>query len=472
MKKGRFYLVFGLLALIMCSLYSCRKDKIINDPNAKLSFSNDTILFDTVFTTVGSATRHFKVYNKNRGILHIDRIYIAGAAGQMFRMNVDGISGRDVRDIEIEAGDSIYIFVEVTVDPNGINTPLLVTDSIIFICNGQASDVDLVAWGQDAYFHTPPNGSGSPFFVLPCNDLWLNDKPHVIYGYAIVDSTCQLTIQPGTQVYSHPNSALLIYNSGKLDARGTPSQRIGFQGDRLGAFYDSLPGQWSGIILLEAGDSFLENCDIKNSTVGVRVESISGSISPLIINYCRIENCSNFGFWNNIAGEVRMSNCLISNCGQYNFVCTGGGFITIDHCTFANYWSYQDRNTPAFGMANFFEDRNGVTTLVDLTAEINNTIIYGTEDNEMVVNMNSGAIGNYKFNTCFIRTDQAVTNANHFINIFKNIYPVFANVASHNHHLLGTSPCINVANILFRVDYDLENYPRDANPDVGCFEFH
>ena len=472
MKAPHKLVLFSILGLILWSLNSCRKDRIIDDPDAQPSFSHDTIIFDTVFTTVGSSTQHFKIYNNNRGILNIDRIYLAGAAGQMFRMNVDGVSGRDFTDIEIESGDSLYVFVEVTVDPNGGTLPLLVTDSIIFLCNGESSDVDLVAWGQDAYFHTPPSGSGSPFFNLPCNDVWLNDKPHVIYGYAIVDSACSLTIQPGASIYSHPNSALLIYNSGTLSAEGTPSQRISFQGDRLGQDYDSLPGQWSGIILLEAGESTLENCDIKNSSVGVRVESITGNISLLSMNYCRIENCSNFGLWNNVAGEIEMSNCLISNCGQYNFICTGGGFITIDHCTFANYWSYEDRTVPVFGMANFFEDNSGATVLVDLTAEINNSIIYGTEDNEMVINMNAGALGNYKFNTCFIRTDQVVTNPVHFTNISKNVYPSFVDAFNHDYHLNSNSACINAGNVLFRIDFDLENYPRDANPDVGCFEFH
>jgi hypothetical protein len=459
-------------ALVIFLASGCRKDKFLTDSSAKLSFSNDTIIFDTVFTSVGSVTQHFKIYNNNRQKILVSRIYLAGSAGTMYRMNVDGVPGRSFSDIELDAGDSLYIFVEATIDPNNQNTPLLVTDSIIFITNGNQQDVDLVAWGQDAYFHTPPSGSGSPFFTLPCNDVWLNNKPHVIYGFAVVDSTCNLTIQPGTQIYSHPNSGLIVYRSGTLNASGTPTNRIGFQGDRLEHSYDSIPGQWSGIIMLEAGPSFIENCDIKNASVGVRVESISGNIDLLTMNQVRIENMTNFGFWNNKAGEVRMTNILISNCGQYNFICTGGGSIFANHCTFANNWSYNDRKVPVFGATNYFEESPQSYVLVDLILEVNNSIIYGSRDNELAVDIAAGALGDLVFNTCLIKSDQNLSDVNRYKNIIQNVDPQFEDPAIHDHHLKSSSPCINIANVFFRVDYDLENYYRDGQPDLGCFEFH
>lgn len=463
--------LFLLISASALLLTSCRKDRLITDSSAKLDFSNDTIIFDTLFTTVGSTTRQLKIYNNNSGQLLIDRIYLAGAAGTMYRLNVDGVPGDDFSDLELNAGDSMYIFVEVTLDPNAATTPMLVTDSIIFITNGNVQDVDLVAWGQDAYFHTPPNGSGSPFFELPCNDTWLNDKPHVIYGYAVVDSACSLTIQPGTKIYSHPNSALLVYNSGTLFVDGDPGNRILFQGDRLEPDYDSLPGQWSGIIFLEAGPSTIEHCDIRNASVGVRNESISGNIDLLKLDYVRIENMSNFGVWNNVAGELRMMNCLVDNCGQYAFLCTGGGFININHCTFANFWNYGDRSVPAFGMANFFKDAAGNTVLVDLNAEITNTIIYGNKDNELLVNMNTGAIGTFVFNTCYVKSDQDLSNVSNYISVVKNVSPAFADAYLQQYKLASNSPCINAGNILYRVDFDLDFLSRDADADIGCYEF-
>ena len=64
MMKTTFSVLFLICLLIF---FSCKKeDHILNSSsNLSLSFSKDTLLFDTVFTTVGSATRSFKVYNNS-----------------------------------------------------------------------------------------------------------------------------------------------------------------------------------------------------------------------------------------------------------------------------------------------------------------------------------------------------------------------------------------------------------------------
>ncbi|MFB6307178.1 MAG: hypothetical protein ABEH43_09375, partial [Flavobacteriales bacterium] len=96
--------------------------------------------------------------------------------------------------------------VEVTVDPNEANQPLVEEDSIMFLTNGNEQKVGLVAWGQDAYFHQN---------VLACNIGWKDDKPHVIYGTVAVDTGCVLQIDAGTQVHFHNNSRLLVLKNGK-----------------------------------------------------------------------------------------------------------------------------------------------------------------------------------------------------------------------------------------------------------------
>ena len=42
----------------------------------------------------------------------------------MFRINVDGIADNSVSDLVIRKRDSMYIFVEVTLDPNNIDSIL------------------------------------------------------------------------------------------------------------------------------------------------------------------------------------------------------------------------------------------------------------------------------------------------------------------------------------------------------------
>ena len=116
-----------------------------------MSFSHDTILFDTVFTTIGSTTKQLKVYNRHNRDIEIASVYLAGGDQSNFRLNIDGLSFYHAENILIRESDSIFIFVEVTIDPVAQNNPLVVQDSIVFITNDNVQDIDLVAWGQDVY---------------------------------------------------------------------------------------------------------------------------------------------------------------------------------------------------------------------------------------------------------------------------------------------------------------------------------
>ena len=237
---------------------SCKKDQIINDSSAKLNFSSDTVLFDTVFTTIGSTTKQIRVYNPYNQIIHISSIKLAGGANSGFRINVDGVASTVINDIEIEPNDSIFIFVKVTVDPTNSNSPLVVNDSILFETNGNVQKIQLVAWGQDAYYHTPDqsllltDGSIFHFSYAHCKTPWKNDKPHVLYGYVVVDSDSTLVIQENTRIYLHKNAILWVYQDGTLNVNGTYGNPVTFQGDRLEQYYKDKPGQW-GKIWLSAG---------------------------------------------------------------------------------------------------------------------------------------------------------------------------------------------------------------------------
>ena len=180
---------------------SCRRLSFIDDADAQLKFSADTVKFDTVFTTVGSATRSFKIYNTYNQQLRISEISLAGGEGSIFRMNVDGFPGDVFSDIEIPANDSIYIFVEVTVDPDGEPLPFIVEDSIRFVTNNNEQFVQLVAWGQNAHFFDG---------AILCDEVWENDLPYVIYNSLLVDTLCSLTIREGCRIYMHGGSSFFV----------------------------------------------------------------------------------------------------------------------------------------------------------------------------------------------------------------------------------------------------------------------
>ena len=54
-------MIIGLILIFV--FQSCYKTDYYDGSEVNLRFSVDTLVFDTVFTTVGSATRILKVYN-------------------------------------------------------------------------------------------------------------------------------------------------------------------------------------------------------------------------------------------------------------------------------------------------------------------------------------------------------------------------------------------------------------------------
>ncbi len=213
MNSNKYQLFFQsgiLLILISLIFFSCKKDEVIStEPSYKLAFSTDTVLFDTIFTTVGSTTKTLKVFNNNDQKINISHIQLAEGNQSQYQLNVDGTPAVSLSNIEIPANDSIFIFIRVTVDPNDMNTPYIVSDSIVFETNGNIQDVDLAAWGQDAHFIVGDQeitGLSSKYKIIVEEGEtvnWEDDKPYVVYGWAVVDSTGILNIGPGCNIHFH-----------------------------------------------------------------------------------------------------------------------------------------------------------------------------------------------------------------------------------------------------------------------------
>ena len=197
--------VLKIIVIILLLLYfsfSCRKDNFIISDSASLSFSIDTVTFDTIFTQIGSTTKNFRVYNPHNQAIRISNIYLAGGQNSYFRINIDGDISSSVNNIEIPSKDSLYIFVEVTIDPFGANNPMIVKDSIVFMTNGNYQDIKLIAFGQDIHLI---NGE-----IIETQD-WIADKPYLIYNSMAIDSGHILTISEGTKVYLHDRSSLIVW---------------------------------------------------------------------------------------------------------------------------------------------------------------------------------------------------------------------------------------------------------------------
>jgi len=287
-----FPFLFFAAVIFFVSQTGCRKDPINTDSSAKLSFSSDTIVFDTVFTTVGSSTRQFRIYNTSSKSIKISSIRLAGGVHSNFHLNIDGVPAVSQTNIEIRGKDSMYVFVDVDVDPNNSNSPLMIEDSILFETNGNHQHVILNAVGQDAYFHY--------YETLNCNETWTNDKPHVIYGYAIIPKNCTLTILPGTRVYIHHNGVLAADSNSTLKVLGQYGNPATFQGDRLEPDYAEEPGQWGYIWLSQLSkNSVIDWAVIKNGNIGILSDSaLFNSIKPTIrVTNTKISNMTIAGIF-------------------------------------------------------------------------------------------------------------------------------------------------------------------------------
>jgi len=115
-------LIAGSILFLFICVLSCRKTSFIQSADALVNTSADTLHFDTVFTTTGSITKSFKIFNRNDQKIRLSNVKLMSAASSPFKLNVDGTAGIDFNNIEIAPNDSIYVFVSVTGDSRSLDS--------------------------------------------------------------------------------------------------------------------------------------------------------------------------------------------------------------------------------------------------------------------------------------------------------------------------------------------------------------
>jgi hypothetical protein len=482
LKRAAFtaLLLAGLFFILQ--MQSCRNDDLDLSPDLRLSFNADSLLFDTVFTTIGSSTRYFKVYNRHNSRLNISQIELAGGRNSFFRINVDGRSGTLVRDIEIGPRDSIFVFVEVTVDPTGQELPLVISDSIIFRTNNNVQDVKLVAWGQDAHFikpnYTDPE-SGFSFHLILEDAVWAGPKPYVVYGFVLVAPGVTLRIDKGTQVHLHNRSSLVFYPESTLKIQGTLEEPVFIQGDRLEPGYRNLPGQWGYIWLMATSRNHeIEYAVIKNGTYGIIMDSIGSHTEPtLIIRNTIIKNMEQTGLELNGAW-VDAANMVVANCGTHAILARWGGNYSFRHITVANYYNLPGsiRQTPSVVINNYYKDTLGVAQIRPIIkAYFANSIIYGSMQDEIMIDFfpdNKSA--NFSFDHSLLRTTLGNQFASKFENCILNQNPMFKDTGTGDLRLAKESPAIGKGSNAVAAEYpfDMLGNSRNERVDIGAFQFY
>lgn len=451
----------------------CERDFNFRGDESGLSFSADTLSFDTVFTAMGSATLHLKIYNPTSQDMTIDAIELAGGVTSNYRLNINGEPTVLKTDIRLRGRDSLFVFVDVTINPSGENVPFVVTDSVMVYTRERLQTVQLLAFGQD---------------VVRLNKAWLKtqsltkDKPYLIQDFLVVDSAETVTIEAGARLHFAKDASLLVL--GTLLVEGTLEEPVRFSGDRLESWYKDKPGQWGYIHLLPgSGTSSFQYAHIKNARTGVVVDSVGlGTQHPVKISNCRIEHVSGYGLLAQSAG-LEVNNTLISDCGKSLVALTVGGNYSFLHCTLANYYAWSFRTDPALLLRNYYTNESGQQVVKDfLRVLFRNCIVYGRNENEITIDLKKNQKGkselpdqNILLSHCLVKVPKNLdTSGSMYQNLVRDKDPLFVNTQEYNFQLDTLSGAQNTGNLIFALElpFDILGKSRfeDRSPDLGAFE--
>jgi hypothetical protein len=473
-------MLWGVLALVL--VWGCERDYMFRGGSEGIAFSTDTVMFDTIFTSIGSATRHLRVYNPYGSDMTIDAIRLAGGEDSKFRINVNGVPEHQVNDVPLRTGDSLFVFVEVTINPDANSDPsFVVTDSILFYTKERIQSVKLVAYGQDVVVMRRDSIASQTFTA---------DKPYLIYDWLMVGEGATLTIEAGAHLHFYKGANLIVHNDASLIVNGTHENPVVFTGSRLEEWYADKPGQWGSIWLLPGSRNHsITYADIRNATYGLRVDSVGlKGEEPLRLSNTRIEHITKQGLVAQSSSIVAY-NSLFADCGSASVALTLGGNYEFYHCTIANYYRWNYRGIPALLLSNYFWNDEEHPVAVPLeSALFSNCIVYGSNENEIFLDFkmsvsNSDAVQedvmvNYKFEHSLIKTtlgEEALANKNHFDNVIVNQNPSFMNFSAYNYHLdtLSVAQDAGSTEIARQFPFDYMGNKRvDALilPDLGFLE--
>lgn len=451
------------LALLLLFL-ACERDTLETEDNVMLRLSTDTVTFDTVFTQRSTVFQSFKIFNPSESAILIDRIFLdqRGQQGVDYRLNIDGVAGDEVNDYRIEAEDSLFVFVEATVDPTNDNQPFVTTEYVVVENGSYRDEVVLEAFGQNAIYHIQD--------TIRQNTTWTDELPHLVYGALFVLPEAELRIEPGTRVFMHAGALMAVL--GRLRIEGTAEAPVKIQGDRLGAFYRDRVGQWQGIFLLSPSDAnVIRHADIRNGVFGLRVDSLGRGFEPkLRLENTRITNMEQTAL-SAFTGEIVATNCELSNGCEGVFAADLGGQYRFRHVTMAHFPTQCGSGNPAVSMVeqNFRVDSLGINQPFNLEAEFVNCVIEGREREQIAIrDLGDGRVA-VAFEHSALRTQQAGALDTQACLINRDT--LFAGVNEPDFRPDSLSPLLGAGKALEAVPQDLEGAPRDAEaPTIGAYE--
>ncbi|MCH5221058.1 MAG: hypothetical protein J1F05_01850 [Muribaculaceae bacterium] len=470
----KLLLKFSIIIIALIGVVACIEDGFSDSPSDQPIFSVDTLNLGTVFTDEPTPTSRFVVHNRHPKSLLISDISLSGANADCFRLNVDGMSGKNFSAVEIRSNDSIFILVEATLPvADGISADY--EASLDFITNGVKRSVAIVAHGQNVErLHS---------VIIDKDTHFSAEKPYQIYDSLVVAKGATLTLDAGTTLCFHDKSMLIV--RGKLISNGTPENPVNMSGDRTGNVvgdisFDIMSRQWIGVFFtLTSKGNVLKNTIIRNTSQALTIEGTPyedySKTPQLYMLNCRLRNSGD------LVLEAYHSNIRAIGC-EFAEASTGlvylqGGSHNFNHCTFANYYLFTVISGPAIQFAHISDDAE--TGLDDtsgypyLEASFSNCIIYGL-GNDVSHGDLTGT--NVFFNRCLLKGEGE--NDDNFIDCLFDEDPLYYTVRDDyyfDYRLKPESPAIGAANpSLTLPDAATDGYglARGETPDLGAYVFN
>ncbi|MGN0220594.1 MAG: right-handed parallel beta-helix repeat-containing protein [Prevotella sp.] len=475
------------LSLLLFTITGCISDETFStDSSKRLTFTSDTISFDTLFSTIASSTKQTMIYNYSGENLRISTVRLQKGNQTGYRVNVSGSyldnnTGSIIKDLEIRNGDSIRVFMEMTPKHNGALEPVKVEDNVIFTLeSGIQQNLALRAQVWDAEIHESQ-------LVISQDTVIRNSVPILLQKGLRVDSNVTLRIEAPSQLFFHSNTGLDVY--GTLVIAGNQNDEVVLRGDRTDKMfpylpYDRISGQWKGIRFYSSSNhNEITHADIhatEDAIICDSASSFSMDTENLTVRYSKIHNCKGYGLKSHM-NNILIADTEISNA-QNDCVAIYGGLATIVHCTIAQFYPFTAERGVALRFQNF--DKEYDYPLHGL--QCYNTIVTGLGEDEIMGSRKEDQEDNayvYYFENCLLRTPQITDESQS--EILKNVIwekpddeiqgaKHFRTTDMQNmlfdFRLSEQSTAIGKGVLLSGFLSDREGVLRPESPDLGCYQ--
>lgn len=470
MKNLNLHVIYLWAALLLMAsgAVSCIEDGYVTSPDAQPVFSTSDLRMGTFFTEDVTPTYSFVVYNRHDKILSIDRVALRNASTGVFRLNVDGMSGRDFSHVEIRPNDSIFVFVEARMPLNGAAASTDYSDYVDFTTAGTVRSVKLTATGQDVLRHKAG--------VIDRDTRWTAEYPHRIFDSVVVAPDVTLTLEAGAKLCFHDKARLKVH--GTLRSEGTAEAPVVMGGDRtdnvVGQIpFDLMAGQWDGVVFhSDSRRNYLSHTVVKNTVNGVTVEPHDDLSTPALemVN-CRLRNSQTRAFRSEHS-NVRAVGCEFAEA-SYSPLELTGGVVLLDHCTMANYYLFTAIYDATIHFSHFSgESRIAGTDRPLMQARITNCVIYGLGQDLNVTDFTGTEV---TLERCLLKSNGS-DDAN-FIRCIWGADPLYYTVRdtyTFDYRLRPGSPAIAAADPALSgsgAATDFYGTPRAASPALGAYEY-